>query len=243
MSILCGMKFDLILPRVVKYILKVIGWDERSSDFPRLATYSYTGIVFLFQNQSSVRLHFVSYFQIIWLTFQLLPLHCLGGFDRWSRRNKRHLSMRKGLLGGLLINLFIPAPNPAIDWIFWTPTAWHFDFTSDSPCLIVYLQWSSWSIIILSFIMPKVAQWSLIVISRSNQPIDAPPSSIENLFSWHDLSKMIDLLIPVLTRDNVLSSYKTTFDWLHLDQSRLANQMYNNLPIASCCTVDIPCST
>jgi len=149
----------------------------------------------------------------------------------------------KVILGELLINLFIPAPNPAIDWIFWTPPAWHFDFTSDSPRLIVYLQWSSWSIIILSFIMPKVAQWSLIVISRSNQPIDAPPSSIENLFSWHDLSKMIDLLIPVLTRDNVLSSYKTTFDWLHLDQSRLANQMYNNLPIASCCTVDIPCST
>ena len=63
--------------------------------------------------------------------------------------------------------------------------------------------------------------------------------TLENLF----LSKMIDLPIPVLTRDNVLSSYQKTFDWLHLDQSRLANQMYNNLPIASCCTVDIPCST
>ena len=128
----------------------------------------------------------------------------------------------KVILGELLINLFIPAPNPAIDWIFWTP-AWHFDFTSYyirlSPpdCLS---PWSSWSIIILSFIMPNVAQWSLIVISASWRS-----PSIENLFSWQNLSKMIDLLIPVLTRDNVLSSYKNiwlaTFGPIEISQSNV----------------------
>lgn len=162
----------------------------------------------------------MSYFQIIWITFKLLPLHCLGGFDRWSRRNKRHLSMRKTLLGNQSFHPF--SPNPGIDWIFWTP-AWHFDFTSYyirlSPpdCLS---PWSSWSIIILSFIMPNVAQWSLIVISQSKRS-----PSIENLFSWQNLSKMIDLLIPVLTRDNVLSSYKNiwlaTFGPIEISQSNV----------------------
>jgi hypothetical protein len=77
----------------------------------------------------------------------------------------------------------------------------------------------SWSIIILSFSMPNVAQWSLIVISRSNQ------QNLENLFSSQNLSKMIDLLIPVLTRDNVLSSYKNiwlaTFGPIEIGQSNV----------------------
>jgi len=28
---------------------------------------------------------------------------------------------KNSFLGELLINLFIPSPNPGIDWIFWTP--------------------------------------------------------------------------------------------------------------------------
>ena len=77
----------------------------------------------------------------------------------------------KNLLGGLLIFLF---PDPGIDQIFWTP-AWDFDFVLYETRSPPFYPWSSRSIIILSCIKPNMAQWSLIVISSSNQPIDGFP--------------------------------------------------------------------
>lgn len=116
----------------------------------------------------------MSYFQIIWLTFSFA---LFGGFCPMVDEEQAPSIDEKNAFKRTFDQSFHPFfPNPGIDWIFWTP-AWHFDFTSHyirlSPpdCLS---PWSSWSIIILSFIMPNVAQWSLIVISRSNQPIDAP---------------------------------------------------------------------
>lgn len=150
-------------------------------------------------------------------------------FNWWSRQNKRHLLTRKTLLS------IFSSPPQSWNWL---------DFLDTSLIFLFHLlpAWFFISMIIMinHHIVLHYAKRGPMIID-SDIPLQPANwlRTLENLF----LSKMIDLPIPVLTRDNVLSSYQKTFDWLHLDQSRLANQMYNNLPIASCCTVDIPCST
>jgi len=142
---------------------------KESSDFPRLATTAtlelsfYSGIKTDHQSVCTLCHIFRSYGSL--LNFYLC---IVWGVLTDGRCGTSAIFWWEKVFWENFWSIF--SPDPGIDWIFWTP-AWSFDFTSDSPRQIVYLQWSSWSIIILSFNMPNVAQWSLIVISRSNQPI------------------------------------------------------------------------
>lgn len=112
----------------------------------------------------------------------------------------------------LFYQSFHPLPNPGIDWIFWTP-AWYFYFISSLPDFLS--PWSSWSIIILSFTMPNVAQWSLIVISRSNQPIDFEPSRTCFYPKWLICRFLCsrETMFSVHTKKHLIGYIWTNRDW------------------------------
>ena len=195
-----------------------------SSDFTRLATHRYAGSVF-----------WISPFTRCYVlkssgSFSISSFCLFGGLDWWLMRENCYLSMKRKTL----LEYF--SPNP--DWTILTHPCLKLLFLILHP--ILPAAWSFIFTIILSLIiMPNVAQWSLIVIYR------APIPNFKNCFP--DKKKFIDnkwfICWFLCSRETTFSVHTIAFDWPDLDQSRLANQMSNNLPIASCCTVDIPCST
>ena len=133
-------------------------------------------------------------FKIIWIIFNFVFLPFWGGSDWWLKRKNCHLSMKRKTL----LEYF--SPNP--DWTILTHPCLKLLFLILHP--ILPAAWSFIFTIILSLIiMPNVAQWSLIVIYR------APIPNFKNCFPDKKVYRrqMIYLLIPVLTRDDVLSSY------------------------------------
>lgn len=133
-------------------------------------------------------------FKIIRIIFNFVFLPFWGGSDWWLKRKNCHLSMKRKTL----LEYF--SPNP--DWTFLTHPCLKLLFLILHP--ILPAAWSFIFTIILSLIiMPNVAQWSLIVIYR------APIPNFKNCFPDKKVyrQQMIYLLIPVLTRDDVLSSY------------------------------------
>ena len=133
-------------------------------------------------------------FKIIRIIFNFVFLPFWGGLDRWLKRKNCHLSMKRKTL----LEYFSPDP----DWTFLTHPCLKLFFLILHP--ILPAAWSFIFIIILSLIiMPNVAQWSLIVIYW------APIPNFKNCFPDKKVYRrqMIYLLIPVLTRDDVLSSY------------------------------------
>lgn len=203
-----------------KMILKSI-----SSDFTRLATHRYAGSVFWISP-------FTRYYVLKSSGSFSISSFCLfggGWIDGWRERTAISQWKEK---------LFWNISPPILIELSWHTLAWCSFFLIFH--VILPAAWSFIFTIILSLIiMPNVAQWSLIVIYR------APIPNFKNCFP--DKKKFIDnkwfICWFLCSRETTFSIHTIAFDWPDLDQSRLANQMSNNLPIASCCTVDIPCST
>ena len=160
-----------------------------SSDFTRLATHRYAGSVFWISP-------FTRYYVLKSSGSFSISSFCLfGGFGLMAEEKELpSLDEKKNS------SRIFPPPN--LIELSWHTLAWSSFFLILHP--ILPAAWSFIFIIILSLIiMPNVAQWSLIVIYW------APIPNFKNCFPDKKVyrRKMIYLLIPVLTRDDVLSSY------------------------------------
>ena len=160
-----------------------------SSDFTRLATHRYAGSVFWISP-------FTRYYVLKSSGSFSISSFCLfggGWIDGWRERTAISQWKEK---------LFWNISPPILIELSWHTLAWCSFFLIFH--VILPAAWSFIFIIILSLIiMPNVAQWSLIVIYW------APIPNFKNCFPDKKVYRrqMIYLLIPVLTRDDVLSSY------------------------------------